>query len=333
METNRTVRLARRPDPGLPTPDVWAVADEAVPAIGDGEVLVRVSHVSLDPAMRGWINAGKSYIEPVEVGAVMRAGGVGEVVASNHAGFAVGDAVEGMTGVQRFAVVDGRSLNAIDLDIAPAERWLGVLGMPGMTAYFGLLDVGQAEAGQTVVVSAASGAVGALVGQIARIRGCRVVGLAGGPEKCAYVTDELGFDACIDYKADGMFKALAAAVPDRIDCYFDNTGGPILEACLSLLARRARIVLCGAIAGYNDPSKASGPRNYMALLVARARMEGFVVFDYADRFAAAQADIGGWLRSGEVKPLEDIRDGIDTFPASLNDLYSGGNFGKLIVRI
>ena len=333
METNRTVRLARRPDPGLPTPDVWAVADEAVPAIGDGEVLVRVSHVSLDPAMRGWINAGKSYIEPVEVGAVMRAGGVGEVVASNHAGFAVGDAVEGMTGVQRFAVVDGRSLNAIDLDIAPAERWLGVLGMPGMTAYFGLLDVGQAEAGQTVVVSAASGAVGALVGQIARIRGCRVVGLAGGPEKCAYVTDELGFDACIDYKADGIFKALAAAVPDRIDCYFDNTGGPILEACLSLLARRARIVLCGAIAGYNDPSKASGPRNYMALLVARARMEGFVVFDYADRFAAAQADIGGWLRSGEVKPLEDIRDGIDTFPASLNDLYSGGNFGKLIVRI
>lgn len=333
METNRTVRLARRPDPGLPTPDVWAVADEAVPAIGDGEVLVRVSHVSLDPAMRGWINAGKSYIEPVEVGAVMRAGGVGEVVASNHAGFAVGDAVEGMTGVQRFAVVDGRSLNAIDLDIAPAERWLGVLGMPGMTAYFGLLDVGQAEAGQTVVVSAASGAVGALVGQIARIRGCRVVGLAGGAEKCAYVTDELGFDACIDYKADGMFKALAAAVPDRIDCYFDNTGGPILEACLSLLARRARIVLCGAIAGYNDPSKASGPRNYMALLVARARMEGFVVFDYADRFAAAQADIGGWLRSGEVKPLEDIRDGIDTFPASLNDLYSGGNFGKLIVRI
>lgn len=333
METNRTVRLARRPDPGLPTPDVWAVADEAVPAIADGEVLVRVSHVSLDPAMRGWINAGKSYIEPVEVGAVMRAGGVGEVVASNHAGFAVGDAVEGMTGVQRFAVVDGRTLNAIDLDIAPAERWLGVLGMPGMTAYFGLLDVGQAEAGQTVVVSAASGAVGALVGQIARIRGCRVVGLAGGPEKCAYVTDELGFDACIDYKADGMFKALAAAVPDRIDCYFDNTGGPILEACLSLLARRARIVLCGAIAGYNDPAKASGPRNYMALLVARARMEGFVVFDYADRFAAAQADIGGWLRSGEVKPLEDIRDGIDTFPASLNDLYSGGNFGKLIVRI
>ena len=333
METNRTVRLARRPDPGLPTPDVWAIADEAVPAIADGEVLVRVSHVSLDPAMRGWINAGKSYIEPVEVGAVMRAGGVGEVVQSNHAGFAVGDAVEGMTGVQRFAVVDGRTLNAIDLDIAPAERWLGVLGMPGMTAYFGLLDVGQAEAGQTVVVSAASGAVGALVGQIARIRGCRVVGLAGGPEKCAYVTDELGFDACIDYKADGMFKALAAAVPDRIDCYFDNTGGPILEACLSLLARRARIVLCGAIAGYNDPSKASGPRNYMALLVARARMEGFVVFDYADRFAAAQADIGGWLRSGEVKPREDIRDGIDTFPASLNDLYSGGNFGKLIVRI
>ena len=333
MQTNRTVRLARRPDPGLPTPDIWAIADEAVPEIADGEVLVRVSHVSLDPAMRGWINAGKSYIEPVEVGAVMRAGGVGEVVASKHAGFAAGDAVEGMTGVQRFAAVPARSLTVIDLDIAPAPRWLGVLGMPGMTAYFGLLEVGQAEAGQTVVVSAASGAVGALVGQIARIRGCRVVGLAGGPEKCAYVVDELGFDACIDYKAEGMFKALAAAVPDRIDCYFDNTGGPILEACLSLLARHARIALCGAIAGYNDPSKAGGPRNYMALLVARARMEGFVVFDYADRFAEAQAEIGGWLKTGEVKAREDIRDGIDSFPAALNDLYSGGNFGKLIVAV
>ncbi len=332
-DTNRTVRLAQRPGVGVPGPDTWAIADEAVPTPADGEVLVRVGHVSLDPAMRGWINAGKSYIEPVEVGAVMRAGGVGEVVASHHPGFNPGDAVEGMTGIQRFAVLPGRDLHAIDLAVAPAPRWLGVLGMPGMTAYFGLLDVGQAEAGQTVVVSAASGAVGALVGQIARIRGCRVVGLAGGPEKCAYVTDTLGFDACIDYKAEGMFKALAAAVPDRIDCYFDNVGGPILEACLSLLNRRARIVLCGAIAGYNDPSKLSGPRNYMALLVARARMEGFVVFDYADKFPQAQAEIGAWLASGEVHALEDIRDGIDSFPAALADLYSGGNFGKLIVRV
>lgn len=331
MDMNRTVRLAQRPAAGLPTPDTWTIADEPVPEIAEGEVLVRVSHISLDPAMRGWINASRSYVEPVEVGAVMRAGGVGTVVQSRHAGFAVGDAVEGMTGAQRFAAVDGRTLNAIDLEIAPAARWLGVLGMPGMTAYFGLLDVGQAEAGQTVVVSAASGAVGALVGQIARIRGCRVVGLAGGPEKCAYVVDELGFDACIDYKAEGMFKALAAAVPDRIDCYFDNTGGPILEACLSLLARNARIALCGAIAGYNDPAKASGPRNYMALLVARARMEGFLVFDYADRFPAAQAEIGAWLKTGEVKALEDIREGLDSFPAALNELYTGGNFGKLIV--
>lgn len=331
MTQNRTVRLAQRPT-GLPAPETWSIADETMPVPGDGEVLVRVDYVSLDPAMRGWINAGKSYIEPVEIGAVMRSGGVGEVIASNHPGFSVGDMVEGTTGVQRFAALPARGLNLIDLDIAPAQRWLGVLGMPGMTAYFGLLDVGQAEAGQTVVVSAASGAVGALVGQIARIRGCRVVGLAGGPEKCAYVTDELGFDACIDYKAEGMFKALAAAVPDRIDCYFDNTGGPILEACLSLLNRHARIVLCGAIAGYNDPSKAAGPRNYMALLVSRARMEGFVVFDYTDRFPAAQAEIGGWLKTGEVKALEDIRDGIDSFPAALNDLYSGGNFGKLIVR-
>jgi len=330
MTRNRTVRLAERPT-GLPGRDTWAIADEPVPAAGPGQVLVAVSHISLDPAMRGWINAGKSYIAPVEIGAVMRAGGVGTVAESHSPAFAAGDAVYGQFGVQRFAAADAAEVSRIDTALAPAPTWLGVLGMPGMTAYFGLLDVGQLKGGETVVVSAAAGAVGALVGQIAKLKGCRVVGIAGGPAKCAEVVDQLGFDACIDYKADGMFKALAAAVPGRIDVYFDNVGGPILEAALGLLARGARIVRCGAIAGYNDPSKVQGPRNYMNLLVARGRMEGFVVFDYADRYAEAQADIAGWIKAGQVTAREDIQAGIDRFPEVLTMLYSGANNGKLIL--
>ena len=331
MTSNRTVRLAQRPA-GLPGRDTWTIADEAMPVAGDGQIVVAVDYISLDPAMRGWINAGKSYIAPVEIGAVMRAGAVGTVVESNDPGFSVGDAVYGQFGVQRFAAADPREATLIDTTLAPAPTWLGVLGMPGMTAYFGLLDVGKVDAGETVVVSAAAGAVGALVGQIARIKGCRVVGIAGGPEKCAEVVDKLGFDACIDYKAEGMFKALAAAVPDRIDVYFDNVGGPVLEAALGLLARKARVVLCGAIAGYNDPSKVQGPRNYMNLLVARGRMEGFVVFDYADRYAEAQAEIAGWIADGQVTPREDIQTGIDRFPEVLTMLYSGANNGKLILK-
>ena len=331
MTNNRTVRLAQRPT-GLPGRDTWTIADEAMPAAGPGQIVVAVDYISLDPAMRGWINAGKSYIAPVEIGGVMRAGAVGRVIESHDPGFNEGDAVYGQFGVQRFAAVDPREASLIDTALAPAPTWLGVLGMPGMTAYFGLLDVGKVEAGETVVVSAAAGAVGALVGQIARIKGCRVVGIAGGPEKCVEVVDKLGFDACIDYKAEGMFKALAAAVPDRIDVYFDNVGGPVLEAALGLLARKARVVLCGAIAGYNDPSKVQGPRNYMNLLVARARMEGFVVFDYADRYAEAQAEIAGWIADGQVTPREDIQEGIDRFPEVLTMLYSGANNGKLILK-
>ncbi len=331
MSTNRTVRLAQRPT-GLPAPDTWTIADEAAPVAGPGQVLVQVDYISLDPAMRGWINAGKSYIAPVEIGAVMRAGAVGTVLASHSPDFVAGDAVYGQFGVQRLAVADPGDVSKIDTALAPAPTWLGVLGMPGMTAYFGLLDVGALKDGETVVVSAAAGAVGALVGQIAKLKGCRVVGIAGGPAKCREVVEQLGFDACIDYKADGMFKALAAAVPNRIDVYFENVGGPILEAALGLLARHARVVLCGAIAGYNDPSKVQGPRNYMNLLVARGRMEGFVVFDFADRYATAQADIAGWIKAGKVTPREDIQEGIDRFPEVLTMLYSGANNGKLVLK-
>ena len=340
---NRTVRLAERPT-GLPDAATWAIADEAMPEPGPGELLVRVDQISLDPAMRGWINAARSYIEPVAVGGVMRAGAIGEVLKSNAPAFAPGDLVYGPFGVQQFAVAATDSkihsdvIYKIDTGLAPASNWLSILGLPGMTAYFGLLDVGALKDGETVVVSAAAGGVGALVGQIAKLKGCHVVGIAGGPDKCRFVTEELGFDACVDYKADGLYKALQAALgesggkPRRIDIYFDNVGGPILETCMSLLGMRARVVICGAIVGYNDPSKIQGPRTYLNLLVSRARMEGFVVFDYAARYQEAQAAIGGWLRAGKVRALEDIREGIDEFPAALNDLYSGGNFGKLILR-
>ena len=337
-ETNRTVRLAARPT-GLPDADTWAIADEAMPVASPGEILVRVTHISLDPAMRGWINDARSYIAPVAIGAVMRAGSIGEVLQSNSPRFAVGDLVYGPFGVQRYAAAPANAteyselIYKIDTGLAPPQTWLSLLGLPGMTAYFGLLDVGAMQDGETVVVSAASGGVGALVGQIAKLKGGRAIGIAGGPEKCRFVVEELGFDGCVDYKADGFHKALKAALGDRrIDVYFDNVGGPILETCMTMLAMKARVVICGAIVGYNDPSKIQGPRTYLNLLVSRARMEGFVVFDYADRYPQAQAAIGGWLRAGKVKPLEDVRDGIDQFPTALNDLYSGGNFGKLILR-
>jgi NADPH-dependent curcumin reductase CurA len=330
MNMNRTVRLAKRPT-GLPPADTWAIADEPMPTPGEGEVLVQVKAISLDPAMRGWINEGRSYIPPVQLGEVMRAGAVGEVVESRHPDFAPGDAVSGGFGVQRFAVARAAELERIDLSVADWPTWLGVLGMPGMTAYFGILDVGALKEGETVVVSAASGAVGALVGQIAKLHGCRVVGIAGGPDKCRYVVEELGFDACIDYREGDLLKRLAEAVPGGIDIYFDNVGGELLEAAMSLLRKGARVVICGAIAGYNDFSKIQGPRNYLNLLVQRARMEGFVVFDYAERYPEAKARIAEWLKAGKVKAREDVQQGLDRFGEVLNMLYTSKNFGKLVL--
>lgn len=332
---NRTVRLARRPT-GLPGPDTWAIADEPAPEPGEGEVLVEVKAISLDPAMRGWLDEGKSYIPPVAVGDVMRASGAGVVLASRDARWKPGDPVMGGFGVQRLACVRGKDLEAVDLAIAPFERWLGVLGIPGMTAWFGLFDVGAAQPGETVVVSAAAGAVGGLVVQLAKRHGCRVVGIAGGPEKCRLVTERLGADACIDYKAHagtGALRAgLAAEAPNGISVYFDNVGGEILEAAMTLLARRARVVVCGAISGYNDFANIRGPRNYLNLLVQRARMEGFVVFDYAARYPDARAEIAKGLADGSITAVEDVRDGLDSFPAVLTELYTGGNMGKLVLR-
>jgi NADPH-dependent curcumin reductase CurA len=262
----------------------------------------------------------------------MRAGAVGEVVASRNPDWREGDYAVGMFGVQDYAASTTAGVQRVDPSLAPLPLFISALGMPGMTAYFGLLDIGNPQPGQTVVVSAASGAVGALVGQIARIRGARAVGLAGGPEKCRYVTEELGFDACIDYKHDDIGRGLTQHCPNGIDVYFDNVGGDILDLCLARLARRARIVICGAISQYNNTGPVAGPKNYLSLLVNNARMEGFVVFNYAVRYAEGAKEMATWLHQGKLKSREDIVDGLETFPETLLKLFSGENFGKLMIK-
>jgi len=329
--TNTCCRLAKRPD-GLPTRETWDFTEHEVPEPGDGEVLVRVSHISLDPAMRGWIREGKSYIPPVRIGEVMRAIAAGEVVTSNFDGIEVGDTVSGLFGVQHYAVANGHAVQRIDPSVAPIPTWLGALGMPGMTAYFGLLDIGKPQEGETLVVSGAAGAVGSLVGQIGKLKGCRVVGIAGGPEKTRYVVDELGFDAAIDYKNDDVAAGLAQHCPDGVDIYFDNVGGEILDAALGALTRHARVIICGAISQYND-STFYGPKNYMSLLVNHATMTGFVVSDYGARLAEGARDMGQWVGEGKIKTREDIVEGIETFPETLNKLFTGENQGKLVLAV
>jgi NADPH-dependent curcumin reductase len=329
---NHQIRLAARPV-GLPARSDWQFTENPVPTPRDGEVLVRVLCISLDPAMRGWMNEGKSYIAPVALGDVMRAGAVGKVIESKNAKFAAGDYVVGGLGVQEFAALDGAQLTKIDPRLAPLPKFLNTLGMPGMTAYFGLLDVGEPKEGDTVVVSAASGAVGATVGQIAKIKGCRAVGIAGGAAKCRYVKEELGFDAAVDYKAEDVRKSLRTHCPNGVNVYFDNVGGDILDIVLAQLARHARVVICGAISQYNNTAAIKGPSNYLSLLVNRARMEGMVVFDYASRYPQAIADIAGWIAAGKLKSREDIVDGLENFPETLLKLFNGENFGKLVLKV
>ncbi|WP_455351588.1 NADP-dependent oxidoreductase [Streptomyces sp. SYSU K217416] len=330
---NHQVRLAARPV-GLPRPADWERTEEPVGEPGDGELLVQVLQISLDPAMRGWMNEGKSYIPPVKLGEVMRAGAVGRVLASRHPGFAEGDYVSGSFGVQEYCVSDGRGVTTIDPALAPLPVYLGTLGMTGMTAYFGLLDIGRPEAGQTVVVSGAAGAVGSVVGQIAKLKGCRVIGIAGGERKCRMLVEEFGFDAAIDYRSDDVKKSLRELAPDGVDVYFDNVGGDILDAVLTRLARGARIVICGAISQYNSTEPVKGPANYLSLLVNRASMTGMVVFDYADRYGQAVTELAGWLAEGRLRSLEDVVDGgVDAFHDTLLKLFSGENHGKLVLRI
>jgi NADPH-dependent curcumin reductase CurA len=282
--------------------------------------------------MRGWMNDAPSYIPPVALGAVMRAGGVGKVLESRDPKFAPGDYVSGTLNVQEYAIVRAKGLIKVDPRLAPLTVFLNVLGMPGMTAYFGLLDIGKPEPGQTVLVSGAAGAVGATVGQIAKIKGARAVGIAGGEEKCEYLRS-LGFDAAIDYKSESLYGGIKQHCPDGVDVYFDNVGGETLDAALARLAMHARIVICGAISQYNSTSGVTGPKNYMALLVKRARMQGMVVFDYADRYAQAAMEMAGWMAQGKLKSKEDVVDGLETFPETLLKLFRGENFGKLVLKV
>jgi hypothetical protein len=284
--------------------------------------------------MRGWMNAGASYIEPVEVGDVMRAGAVGKVIASENAGFAVGEHVYGALGVQEYAISDGAGLLKVDPSLAPLPTYLGTLGMTGMTAYFGLMDTGRYKDGDTVVVSGAAGAVGSVVGQIAKIKGSRVIGIAGGAEKCAWLVDELGFDVAIDYKSQNVAAELRTAAPNGVDVYFDNVGGEILDAVLTRLARGARIVICGAVSQYNNTEAVKGPSNYLALLVSRASMTGMVVFDYAAEYGKAGMELAGWMQEGKLISREDVvQGGVQAFPETLLRLFSGENVGKLVLQM
>ncbi|NBW50292.1 MAG: NADP-dependent oxidoreductase [Betaproteobacteria bacterium] len=337
--TNHQIRLAARPV-GMPKASDWSHTSEPVAEPAEGGVTLKTLALSLDPAMRGWMNEGKSYIPPVGIGEVMRAGGVGVVVASKSDKFDVGDYVSAGFGVQEYITIakdemKRNGLVKIDLRAGTLTQWLNVLGMPGMTGYFGLMDVGQPKAGETIVISGAAGAVGQTVGQVAKILGLRVVGIAGGPAKCEWVVKELGFDACIDYKAGaGSVRAgLKEHCAAGVDIYFDNVGGEILDDVLARINRKARIIICGAISQYNNTTAVQGPKNYLSLLVNRARMEGIVVFDYADRYHLAVAEMAGYLKDGRMKSKEDVVVGLRTFPETLLKLFNGENFGKLVLEV
>ena len=328
---NTQCRLAARPV-GLPKAADWAIVDEPIPAVADGEFVVEIDYLSIDPAMRTWMNAGRSYVPAVEIGEVMRAFAAGCVVESRHPEFAVGDQVSGLFGVQDYAVSNGAGVYKIDTTLAPATTYLAALGISGLTAYFGLLDVGRPEPGQTVLVSGAAGSVGNLVGQIAKIKGCRAVGIAAGEQKCRWLHERAGFDAAIDYRTADLRAELKTHAPDGVDIFFDNVGGAALEAALNRLAHGARIVLCGAVSQYNDAPR--GPANYMQLLVARASMTGFVIFDNLARYPEATAQLANWIHTGQLRSHEHIEHGrVGDFPETLLKLFAGQNTGKLILAL
>lgn len=327
--------LAKRPE-GEPTPDDFEVKEVDDPTPGDGEALVEVKMISLDPAMRGWMSDAPSYMPPVELGTVMRAGTVGVVTESNTDKLAPGDAVVGMLGVQEKAVAPAEALQKVDPNLAPLATYLGAMGMPGLTAYFGLTEVGELKEGDVVVISGAAGAVGSVAGQVAKAKGAsKVVGIAGGPDKCQWIVDDLGFDAAIDYKSESVGRRLHELCPDGINVYFDNVGGDILDAALANLAWGARVVICGAISQYNaEGGKMTGPSNYMMLLVRRARMQGFLVFDYVKQYGEALREMGSWLADGRLKAREEIVEGgVEDFQPTLMQLFRGENTGKLVLQI
>ena len=333
MTTNRQAILVSRPE-GLVKAENFEFRDAPLPEPGEGEIRVRVEAVSIDPAMRGWMAAGRSYVPPVGIGEVMRALAGGTVEASRHPGFAEGDAVIGRFGVQTHALSDGSGVTKVDTSRAPIERWIGGLGMPGLTAYFGLLEEARPQPGETVLVSAASGAVGSVVGQIAKIKGCRAVGVAGGPEKCATLTEDLGFDAACDYKAGDLPAQLRAACPDGVDVLFENVGGEVFDAEIMHMNRRGRVILCGLISDYNATGGIHGLKNVRSVLVNRLTMQGIIVFDYVDRYPEAVRQLAEWHAEGRLVLREDVREGgVDAYVDVLNLLYTGGNDGKLVLRL
>lgn len=318
----------------MPSVDTWRLEQNPIPELREGEILIQNHYVSLDPAMRGWMNAGKSYIEPIAIGDVMRAGSIGKVVkVNNNPTFKVGDCLTGLGGVQQFSVTNGKGWYKVDDTLAPMPMYLGVLGMPGMTAYFGILEVGKIKSGDIVLVSGAAGAVGSIVGQIAKIKGCTVIGIAGGKDKRDYLINDLGFDAAIDYKSEDVLEALKEKCPKGIDVFFDNVGGEILDFALSKLRMHARVVICGAISQYNSKTKIQGPSNYISLLVNRATMQGMVVFDYADRYADAAKQMSPWILEGKLKSREDVYEGIESFHDTFLRLFTGEKKGKLVLKV
>lgn len=328
---NKVLRLKKRPI-GFPDEDTWELSEEILPSLNEGEILIENNYISLDPAMRGWINETRSYIEPVKIGDVMRAGSIGKVIESNNPKFSEGDVVSGGSGVQKYSINDGMGFFKIYPGKLDLPVFIGTLGMPGMTAYFGILEVGKIKEGDTVLVSAAAGAVGSIVGQIAKIKGCKVVGIAGGKEKCDYVVNELGFDGCIDYKNESVKRGIKKECPNGIDVYFDNVGGDILDSALIFINKYARIVVCGAISQYNETS-AKGPDNYLSLLVNRGTMTGMVVFDYVKKYPIAVEEMSNWILEGKLKSKEDIYDGIENFYEIFKKLFNGDKKGKLILKV
>jgi len=330
---NRQWRLAARPQ-GMVGDEHFRWMEEPAPEVtADGQVLVRTLYLSCDPTQRGWM-ARDTYLPAVRIGEVMRSFGVGRVVESRHPNYLEGELVQGLLGWQDYALLDGDSARlSVVPEGVPIPIAMSALGITGLTAYFGLLEIGRPEAGETVVVSGAAGATGSVVGQIARLKGCRVVGIAGGPEKCRWLVDEARFDAAIDYRREDVAARLGELCPGGIDVYFDNVGGEILDAALARLAFKGRVVLCGAIADYNRSELGPGPRNYLNLLLQRGRMEGFIILDFLERAGEAVAELGRWVETGEIKVEVDIQEGLENAPRTLRRLFTGANRGKQLLKV
>lgn len=330
---NRQWRLVSRPVDLIAESDFkWT--QESLPTLEEGQILVRNIYLSLDPTNRGWLNEAENYLPPVAIGEVIRGFGIGVVEQSHNVNFPEGTFVQGLLGWQDYAVTDGTDLSEFSKDPSvPLTAYLGLFGFIGMTAYFGLLDIGKPKVGETLVVSGAAGAVGSLVGQIGKIKGCRVVGIAGSEEKCRWLKDELGFDAAINYKTESVLESLQQYCPDGIDVYFENVGGEILDAVLNLINLRARIVLCGLISQYNATKPVPGPYNFANILIKRAKLEGFIILDYFDRAQEALADLGEWYAQGKIKYRVDVIDGLENAPRTINKLFDGTNQGKLVIKV